>query len=458
MPNHITQRRPNESAAAYVARLASKFLTGDGQTAATVDHAAHTPHASAAPAASEGAESRGAALSRVVADSSAPAASSRSAASSTPAASIDGPSAAECERRELARVRDREWTRRASNAPQPIGSLVAARALEPGMLSPTTPEKLHELAARYEVDESADGIGNQVMCARVEPFAEVPRAPAPPLSARERKRNRSVEARYTEHATRLDAATRRWAAWWRELGESTEHLPPTADPETFAIGRAIVCSREAADAALRMIGINWGGNVLDRVQASAFGPRAAPRWDTRHLCARRSIALAVWALRDSRLKYTGHRDRYGRPIFQPCIWGTGRGYLQALLADPATLKPLSVERLTHSDDASRGLFHKAEDARVFVRQSKIPSDVVERDEIGPSGYTFNRYWVSRHFNAKAALRLELGNVSTQEASDRAWAWLDAGGARAALRGRFLGNADRALSSVDQKWLEREAPA
>jgi hypothetical protein len=340
---------------------------------------------------------------------------------------------------------------RVTRDPAGMGSLVSACALAPGLLAPTAPEILNDLAERVSLEESDDGEAF-VFCR--EPFADVPPRESPqPLSARERKRFRSEEERYTERAMRVDVAMRRWAAWWRELGESLEHLPPLADPETYAICRAIVCSVAAADAALRMIGSNYGGNVLYRVQRNVFGTRDETKWDTRMLCARRAIALAVFMLRQSRLKYTGKRDRFGRAIMQPCVWGIGRGYLQSLLAEPLTMKPLSRERLTHSNDTCKGLFEKAELARVFVRQSKIPPDIAEPDEIGPSGYTFNRYWVCRHYNPKAALREELDGLDAAEASAAAWEWLDAG-IRAALRGRFL----KPAASVDLKWSARERPS
>ena len=144
------------------------------------------------------------------------------------------------------------------------------------------------------------------------PFADV-RLPLKPLSARERKHLRNSEERYAEHVMRTDAATRRWAAFWRELGEPMASLPPTADPETYAMCRACVWSSEAADAALQLIGTSYGGSVLWRVERSAFGSPDAPQWDTRTLCGRRQVALALFMLRQSRLKYTGKRDRYGRP-------------------------------------------------------------------------------------------------------------------------------------------------
>lgn len=338
---------------------------------------------------------------------------------------------------------------RATDAPSALTSLVDARVLAPALLEPAVPAKLNELAAYYEAEENS---GGSVTYQRVEPFADV-RTPLKPLTRAERKRMRSDDQRYEEYVMRADAATRRWAAWWRELGESTEHLPPTACPETYAMCRAIVCSREAAEAALHMIGNNFGGNVLWRVMRSAFGDEAAPQWDTSALCARRQIALDLFLLRQSRLKLAG-RDKYGKPIMQPCVWGIGRGYIQSLLADPMSKKPLSRERLTHSNDTCKGLFHRGEDARVFVRQSKVPPEVADRDEIGPSGYTFNRYWVARHWNPKRALREEPDGLSAAEATLHAWAWLDRG-IQAALRGRFL----HPSASVDLKWVARyEVPS
>ena len=373
-----------------------------------------------------------------------------------------------CEQRERARGRaiEGEWDRHRPQQPSPhrehktfgrwidqsparvtddpsaITSLVSARAMAPSLLEPAVPAQLAEMAAHYEQTE--DGF------VRVEPFADAPRGPLKPLTRAERKRLRTDEQRYQEHVQLSESATRRWAALWRELGESADHLPPTADPETYAMCRAVVCSRAAAEMALDLIGRNYGGNVLWRVERSAFGDRSAPRWDLRMLVARRQVALNLFMLRQSRLKLAG-RDRHGKPILQPCVWGIGRGYLQSLLADPDTLKPLSRERLTHSNESCDGLFAKSESARVFVRQSKIPPEVVERDEIGPSGYTFNRYWVSRHWNAKRALREEPDAIDATEASAQAWAWLDEG-IRAALRGRFL----RPRSSVDAKWIARES--
>jgi hypothetical protein len=380
----------------------------------------------------------------------------------------------EAEQRELARGKDgQEWKRhkpprssahrespgfggwidsnpkRVTNDPAPLTGLVSARAMAPGLLSPTVPAIVQHLAGELSIEESDDGVG--IAFAR-EPFDDVPREPAQPLSARERKRFRSDEEKYKERAMHTDAAMRRWAARWRELGESLEHLPPLADPETYAICRAVVCSREAGDAALRMIGLSYGGAVLYRVMRFVLGTAAVTHWDTRMLCCRRALALALFMLRQSRLKYTGKRDRYGRPIMQPCVWGIGRGYLQSLLAEPLSLKPLSRERLTHSNDSCIGLFQRAEDARVFVRQ-RLPPEVADSDEIGPSGYTYNRYWVCRHLNLKAALREELDGLEPHEASATAWAWLEAG-PRATLRGRFL----EPSSSVDRKWLAREAPS
>lgn len=383
------------------------------------------------------------------------------------------PTASERERAERNRYQHEEWKRhkpqqvsphrgapgfgawidanpaRVTDAPSALTSLIDARALAPALLEPAVPAKLNELTAYYEAEENSDG---SVSLQRVEPFADV-RTPLKPLTRAERKRIRSDEQRYQEYVMRADAATRRWAAWWRELGESTEHLPPTACPETYAMCRAVVCSREAADATLHMIGNNFGGNVLWRVMRSAFGDPDSPKWDTSSLCARRQIAIELFMLRQSRLKLAG-RDRFGKPIMQPCVWGIGRGYLQSLLADPYSKKPLSRERLTHSNDSCMGIFHKAEAALVFVRQSKIPPEVADYDEIGPSGYTFNRYWVARHWNPKRALRDEPDGLSVAEASQRAWAWVDAG-VRAALRGRFL----HAAASVDQKWVARyESPS
>lgn len=338
---------------------------------------------------------------------------------------------------------------RVTDEPSALTSVIDARVLAPALLEPAVPALLNELTAYYEAQESPDGTTS---LHRVEPFGDV-RTPLKPLTRAERKRMRTDEQRYQEYVMQADAATRRWAAWWRELGESTEHLPPTVCPETYAMCRAIVCSREAADAVLHMIGNNYGGNVLWRVQRSAFGDESAPKWDTSALCARRQIALALFMLRQSRLKLAG-RDRYGKPIMQPCVWGVGRGLIQSVLADPESKKPLSRERLTHSNASCKGLFAKGEDAGVFVRQSRIPPEVAGPDEIGPSGYTFNRYWVARHWNPKRALRDEPDGLTAADASQRAWAWLDRG-IRAALRGRFL----HPIASVDQKWVARyEAPS
>lgn len=339
---------------------------------------------------------------------------------------------------------------RVTDDPSALASLVSAPALTPALLEPAPDARLNELAGYFERREHPDA---PPTLHRVEPFANVPRAPAKPLSSRERKRLRSSEERYTESALRTDAAMKRWAAWWRELGEPASSIPPLADPETHAICRAIVCSREAADAGLRLIGNSYGGSVLYRCERSAFGDPSAPKWDTRSLCGRRQVALCMFMLRQSRLKFTGTRDRFGRAIMQPCVWGVGRGYLQALLADPETRKPLSRERLTHSTDSCDGMFYKGEAARVFARQSRIPAEVADRDEIGPSGHTFNRYWVCRHWNPKAALRENPDGLSDEETNARAWEWFDTG-IRAQLRGRFL----HPSASVDVKWVEREAPS
>lgn len=332
---------------------------------------------------------------------------------------------------------------RVTDEPSNVCSLVSARALAPSMLEPAVPAKLAELSVRY----SGDGAPVQL-----EPFANVPRGKLKPLTRAERRKLRSVEERYSESMQLTDAAMKRWAAQWRELGESVAHLPPTACPETYAMCRAVVCSREAADAALGLIGSSYGGNVLYRVQRSAFGFEDAPQWDTRSLCGRRQIALDLFMLRQSRLKLAG-RDKYGKPIMQPCVWGIGRGYLQALLAHPETHQPLSRERLTHSNDSSAGMFHKAEASGVFLRQSKIPPEVADHDEIGPTGYTFNRYWVARAHNPKRGLRAEPDGIDHEESNTRGWQWLDRG-VRAALRGRFL----KALASVDRKWVARELKA
>jgi hypothetical protein len=344
-----------------------------------------------------------------------------------------------------------EHATRVTDDPSALTSLIAQAALAPAMREPAQSERLNKIAGYWEARESDDPDRPSAL-QRVEPF-DGARAPLKPLSRRERKGLRTEEERYAESVMQTDRAMARWAAWWRELGESVEDLPPLADPETYAICRAVVCSSEAADAALHMIGGAYGGNVLWRVMRSAFGDRDAPQWDTRTLCGRRQLALILFMLRQSRLKFTGKRDRYGRPIMQPCVWGVGRGYLQALLADPETRRPLSRERLTHSNKSCDGLFKKAEASGVFVRQSKIPPEVADADEIGPSGYTFNRYWVARHWNAKAALRDEPDGMAVQDASNAAWAWLQAG-VRAALRGRFV----KPSASVDRKWVEREAPS
>jgi hypothetical protein len=381
-----------------------------------------------------------------------------------------GPSAYECEQREIEQHRDGgEWKRhkpqqpsvhrsseqfgqwvdkstaRATDDPSAIGSLVAARAMAPALLEPRVPEGLRQLAAE-QGEHFADEYSVDAETGEI-----TPRAPAAKLTRRERRQWRTSEQQFTERAMRLDAAMVCWANKWLESGNNAASMPPVIDPTYAGMCRAIVCNEEAANDALTMIGQSWGGGVLWRVMRWSFGEVAAPRWDTRKVCTRRKVALAVFMLTQARLKMAG-RNKYGRAIMQPCVWGIGRGYIQWILGDPDTGAPLSRERLTHSNDTCTGLFHGAEGARFFARQSRIPQEFVERDEVGPSGHTFNRYWVAGVVNLKPALKPELDGLSPQDASDAAWAWMDAG-VRAALRGRFLGPTD----SVDQKWVAREKP-
>ena len=253
---------------------------------------------------------------------------------------------------------------------------------------------------------------------------------APP-SKRELAQLRAEQRRIETHEKRYKRALDRLTHFWVEIvGMDRQSRPPLIDPDVWGFARAIIHRPDACLAALRFIGNCYGGAVLHRVSLAAFGNG---RWDETDLCARREVAFCMFVLRQARLLDWG-RDRYGRLLYQPCVWGIGRGAICALLADPYSAKPLSVEALHQSRNGWMGLFVKGEDAGVFVRH-RLPAEAaaVRRDEIGPSGYTCNRYWVCCNFNTKPALRSDTHGFSDDH--EAGWEVVDHGPFRVP-RGRY----------------------
>jgi hypothetical protein len=249
------------------------------------------------------------------------------------------------------------------------------------------------------------------------------------LTRQERRNLQDDRERWEEHQQLESASEKRWAKQWERAGGDPVRRPRAIHPNHWGYGRAAVHYPEAAEATLKWIGQFHGGAVARRVALAAFG---GGRWDYTDLTARRVIALCAFLLRQSRFRRwrspTSSVLRVKRGVSsrvtafeQPCVWGIGTAALCALLAWPYSGEPLSREWLK----AEGGLFERCERACVFKRQ-RVPPSVAGTGEVGPSGHTFNRYWMAHAHNTKPALKRDDEERDPEGVNAEGFEMLDAG--------------------------------
>lgn len=208
---------------------------------------------------------------------------------------------------------------------------------------------------------------------------------------------------------------RRWRDRWEARGSDPMKRPPLISREQWGTARAIVHSPAAARAALQWLARHHGGAVAARVCDAAF---QGGRWDLTDLPARKFIALATFMYQQARL-HTWGRTAAGAVQLGLCMRGVGRGALCAMLADPHAHEPMSVSALSSWSERWSGYLVRGTECLVWDAV-QVPAQVAEQWEVGPTGYTCNRYWLCSSRINKPALDMSHA-LDTAAEHERGWA-------------------------------------
>lgn len=284
---------------------------------------------------------------------------------------------------------------------------------------------------------AADPVPGYLVSAEPAPEFRAPKtsdrpAPAEPVKATRSERGR-IKRAAADELSKASARAReltRWRERWEANGGDPMRRPPLITREQWGTCRAIVHSPKAAHAALQWLARHFGGAVAARVYDAAF---SGGRWDLSDVTARKFVAMVVFFFQHARLTTWG-RTRDGRLQLGLCVRGVPRGALCAMLADPHTHRPISLSTLSGWSDRWAGYLARGSETLVF-EPVQVPAEVAEPWEIGPSGYTMNRYWLSSSRLNKPAL--DLSHLDTAVEHERGWQAVFGDGPQRAPRRRQL---------------------